>query len=124
MHNLRVCQNFDNQSNMIVNQAKPKPFTSKIQWNDWVPTLVHYLKLIPGRSKIPLSYIVCPMDAPDPTFVGPILDVYVAQSPVTSDAFEADSQPVHTLLLTLITEYPEYPEVEAICARQCRIMGG
>ena len=107
MHDLRICENFENQSDTIIKQASPKPFTSNVQWNDWMPTLVNYLKLIPGRSGIQLSYVIRSRDAPDSTFVGPILDVYVAQAPLLGDTFEHDSQRVHTLILTFITEYPE-----------------
>ena len=50
----------------------------------------------------------CTNELSDPTFVGSILDVYVAQAPLAGDTF---LQCVNTLLLTFITEYTKFEAI-------------
>ena len=45
-------------SNSNTNAVKPKDFTKDIRWTDWAPTFEKYLRAIPGRTGIPLSYVI------------------------------------------------------------------
>ena len=75
---------------------------------NWEPTLVNYLRLIPGRTGIPLSYVIRRRATPSAAqLIGPILDNYITHAPLVGDTFNFDSQSVHTLILTFIVEYPE-----------------
>ena len=70
------------------------------------------LRQIPGLTGTPLSYVVrrtaIPPAAP---VVGPVLETYVMHAPLVGDAFDADTQNVHTLLLAFINEYPEVESI-------------
>ena len=47
----------DNASNMANNEM-PKSFTEKMEFMDWKPTLVNFLKSQPGRNGVPLNCVV------------------------------------------------------------------
>ncbi len=40
----------------------PQPFTEKSRWEDWKITFYNFLKTQPGRSGVPLAYIVREVD--------------------------------------------------------------
>ena len=90
LQDLQTCKCFKKQSDLLATQAKPKNFKPGIEWADWEPTLVKYLRLTPGSTGIPLSYIVrraaTPPAAP---IIGPVLDSYVENAPLVGDTFEA-----------------------------------
>ena len=117
---LRTCIKFEKQSDVLVSQAKPKSFTEDTLWIDWEPTLVNYLKLIPRRTGIPLSYVIrrnaTPPAAP---LVGPVLDTYVSHAFLFGDAFDYDTQSVHTLILSFITEYSEVESIVRTATQDC-----
>lgn len=117
---LQTCIKFEKQSDTLVSQAKPKKFTDEVIWIDWEPTLVKYLKLIPGITGIPLSYVVrrsaTPPTAP---IVGPVLDTYVTHTPLIGDTFDYDTQSVHTLILALITKYAEVESIVWTATESC-----
>ena len=50
------------KSKTITDTAKPQQFTDKLKWTEWYPTLVNFLRAIPGRKGIPLSYVIRPND--------------------------------------------------------------
>ncbi|CAJ1941173.1 unnamed protein product [Cylindrotheca closterium] len=45
-------------SKLMSQQALPQDFTNDVQWDDWHPTFVNYLRTIPGRDGVPLQYVV------------------------------------------------------------------
>ena len=105
---LQTCKCFEKQSDLLATQAKPKSFKADIQWADWEPTFVKYLKLIPGHTRIPLAYIVRRQAVPPPApIVGPVLETYIDNAPLNGDSYEIDTQSVHTLILAFIADYPE-----------------
>ena len=106
MMTLTSCIKFKKQSDTLVSQAKPKNFTEDTLWIDWEPTLVKYLKFIPGRTGVPLSYVVRRnATLPAAPLIGPVLDDYVTHAPLFGDAFDYDTQSLHTLILLLISEH-------------------
>ena len=48
---------------------------------------------------------------PATPIVGPVLDTYITHAPLAGDAYDVDTQSVHTLILTFITEYPEVESI-------------
>ena len=107
-------------SDTLVAQAKPKDFTEEIEWRDWEPTLVNYLRLISGRTGIPLSYVIrrtaIPPAAP---IVGPVLQGYIDNAPLHGEVFDHDSLDVHTLILTFLTKYTEVELIVKTATQDC-----
>ena len=62
-------QKFIDDSKTLSEAAKPDNFNESTKWEDWKPTFMNYLRLIPGRDSIPLKYICCKNDVPDPMVV-------------------------------------------------------
>lgn len=86
--------------------VKPVRFTEKVIWDEWKPTFVNFLNTIPGRHGVPLKYIVRDMDVPiiDPT--ADMLQDYVNRAPLNGDAFNTDSNEVHTYITKFISGNP------------------
>ena len=40
------------------NAVKPKAFTKEVKWTDWASSFENYLRAIPGRTGVPLSYVI------------------------------------------------------------------
>ena len=49
---------FKDKAKTITDAAKPATFTHKSDWQDWSETFRNFLKHVPGRSEIPLAYII------------------------------------------------------------------
>ena len=94
---------FIDKSKTIVESAKPTRFNQDMKWEDWAPTFINFLRSIPGRDGVPLSYIVRTNDVPDPTPNMDYLDDYVAMAPLTGATFNADAAEVHTYLVKFMT---------------------
>lgn len=86
----------------LMKAAKPKDFTTETKWADWEPTLVNYLRQIPGRDGVPLSYIIRVNDESDPTPADDFMDEYVANAPLEGDAFNIDKVEVATLIKSFL----------------------
>ena len=59
-------QKFIDDSRTLSEAAKPDKFKESTKWEDWKPTFMNYLRSIPGRDGIPLKYVCCVKDLPDP----------------------------------------------------------
>ena len=72
----------------------------KTKWIDWKPTFINYLKHIPGRSGVPLNYIVRPTGyTANP---GDMLDEYVELAPHAGESYATDCSEVHTYIAKFI----------------------
>ena len=91
---------FIEKSKTLSDVAKPDTFTEKTNWMDWKPTFLNYLKHIPGRRGIPLSYVVRPQGYT--AVQGDMLDEYVQNAPHTGDAFNTDASEVHTYIAKFV----------------------
>ena len=91
---------FVDKSKTITDTAKPRHFTNDSKWDEWKPTLLNFLRSIPGRNGVPLSYICREEDAPAVTYDHNIdfIDNYVLMAPITGDAFTIDAAEVHTYI--------------------------
>ena len=91
---------FVEKAKTLSDVAKPDSFTDQTKWLDWKPTLLNYLKHIPGRSGVPLSYVVRPEGyAP---VAGDMLDEYVTNAPHEGEAYMTDRSEVHTYIAKFI----------------------
>ena len=79
------------KSATLTDAEKPVMFTNEVKWNDWAPSFHNYLRTIPARDGIPLSYITRVSDEPDPTPNSDFIDDYVAMAALSGEAFVIDS---------------------------------
>ena len=80
--------------------AKPDTFSDKTNWMDWKPTFMNYLKHIPGRRGVPLSYVIR-----SPGYIaveGDMFDEYIENAPHSGEAFATDCSEVHTYIAKFI----------------------
>lgn len=89
-------------SSTMSDAAKPKDFSANIKWSDWKPTLINYLRLIPGRDGVPLSYVVRENAVPDQSPKTDFLAEYIAAAPLVGDAYPIDTAQVAVIITSLI----------------------
>ncbi|CAJ1955077.1 unnamed protein product [Cylindrotheca closterium] len=89
-------------SKLMSQQALPQDFTNDVQWEDWCPTFENYLRTIPGRDGVPLSYIVRMNDAGTLTLHEDFLETYVNMAPHVGEAYVMDNAKVLVLLSKFI----------------------
>ena len=94
---------FEKKSKSIIESAKPNRFTNDTKWDDWKPIFQNFLRSIPGRDGVPLSYIIRTNASPDPTPHMDFLDDYVAMAPLNGISFNADAKEVHTYIVKFIS---------------------
>ena len=93
--------------NSDTNAVKPRNFTKEIKWADWAPSFDNYLRAIPGRTGIHLSYIIREDDLPNPARNMDYLDDYILNASLSGAAYLTDKRSVHTKLVALISTNPE-----------------
>ena len=92
---------FISKASTLADSAKPDKFTNKIQWKDWKPTFINYLRHIPGRYGVPLLYII--RDYVDSIDGDDLLSDYVRNAPHDAgEAFDTDTSEVHTYLVNSV----------------------
>ena len=84
----------------------PAPFNPRTKWSDWFPTLLNFLRTIPGRDGVPLDYICRIEDLPNCPLQTDILTEYIEQAPLSNNSFTSDTSEVHTYLANIITAHP------------------
>ena len=90
---------FVEKAKTLSDVAKPDTFSDKTNWMDWKPTFMNYLKHIPGRRDVPLSYVI---RSPGYTAVGgDMLDEYIKNAPHSGEAFATDCSKVHMYIENL-----------------------
>ena len=102
----RLIRNYKNhkaymeKSKTITEAAKPIKFKETMKWDNWNPTFLNFLKAIPGRNGVPLSYVCRENEQAlpyDPNVDN--LENYINQAPLYGDAFSTDAADVHTYLI-------------------------
>ena len=95
---------FCEKSKRVSDTAKPPKLEETTKWLDWCPVFINFLKSLPGRHGVLLSYVVRENDdaiiVPDTD----ILKDYVNRSPLTREAFAADASEVHTYIVSFTSE--------------------
>ena len=86
---------------------KPKDFTKYIIWSDWAPSFENYLREIPGRTGVPLSYVTRENDAANPDKNVDFLDDYILNAPLSGADYLTDRRAVHTKLVAMVSTNPE-----------------
>ena len=84
---------------MITETAKPENLTNKVNWIEWYPTLINFLRAVPGRSGAPLSYICRPINVIICATYIDFVDEYVDIAPLTGQAYQTDADEVHTYIV-------------------------
>ena len=92
---------FCEKAKRVSESAKPSQFTDTTKWLDWFPTLVNFLKNLPGRNGVPLVYVI--RDNDDANIVPGVemLDDYINRAPLEGEAFTIDASEVHTYIVNL-----------------------
>jgi len=90
----------DNASAMV-KAAIPLNFDEKSSWVDWKVTFYNFLKTQPGRSGIPLAYIIRDEDD-SPNSSQDLFDNYIRNAPLDGNAYISDARSVHLYLMKLI----------------------
>ena len=102
MKRAKTHASFIDETSTMSESAKPVTFKEEVKWEDWSPAFKNYLRTIPGRNGVPLSYIIRDNEMPDPTPNDNFLDDYVAMAPLQGHAFVLDANKVKTLMLNMI----------------------
>ena len=90
---------FVDKTKTISEAAKPIKFKENMKWEDWYPTFINFLRSIPGRNGVPLSYICREYDRPEPNNPNiNFIENYITQAPLYGPAFDVDASEVHTYL--------------------------
>ena len=79
--------------------AKPEQFTEKVKWIDWYPTFINFLRAIPGRYGVSLSYICRPQNVTVLPKYPDFTDEYVDRAPLAGLAFDTDAATVYTYIV-------------------------
>ena len=88
----------------ITDAAKPSKFKENMKWEDWCPTFINFLRSIPGRNGVPLSYICREFDKPmDYNPAVDFIENYVTQAPLYGEAYAIDAAEVHTYLVNYMS---------------------
>ena len=58
-----------------------------MKWIDWYPTLIDFLREIPGRSGVPFSYLCRPTKVQAKSVYNDFIDEYVDKAPIVGQAF-------------------------------------
>ena len=104
IRNYKSHKAYVDKSKTVSEAAKPVKFKDSMKWDDWFPTFLNFLKAIPGRNGVPLSYICREYDEAMPHNPNiDFLDNYVLQAPLYSDAFKMDASEVHTYLVNFMS---------------------
>ena len=85
---------------------KPKYFTKEIKWSDWAPSFENYLRKIPGRNSVPLSYVTRENDAANPDKNVDFLDDYILNAPLSGADYLTDRRAVYTNLMAMVSTNP------------------
>ena len=100
----RTHEKFLNDSKTLSEAAKPDKFKESTKWEDWKPTLINYLRSIPGHDGVPLKDVCRDNDEADGTTINEdFLDDYVASAPLRGNSYAIDTVQVHTFLLNFVT---------------------
>lgn len=95
---------FISKAKAMATIAKPPQFKTSDDWHSWFPLLINYLRQLPGRDGVPLSYVL--RDNPLTVFNAQEQDVqekYIQAVPLTGTTFASDTLQVHTYIANLIS---------------------
>ena len=94
---------FVKMSSTMVETAKPAHLKEQTKWEDWKPTFENFLRAIPGRSGIPLLYVIRENDQSILDVNADMLQDYINRAPLTGDVFQSDASVVHTYIVKFIS---------------------
>ena len=71
-------------------------------WNMWITAFHDMLRARLGVSGVPLSYIICESDEPEPGFHQTYEEKCISNAPLSGPNFEADTKRVHNIIIQLV----------------------
>jgi hypothetical protein len=97
-------EKFLTNSKTLLEAAKPNKFKESTKWENWKPTLLNYLRSIPGSDGIPLRRVCRDKDEVDITVENEdFLDNYVASAPLEGNLYAFGTVQEHTFKLNFVT---------------------
>ena len=93
---------FTKKASTMSDTAKPENFTAKVKWEDWAPSFLNFLRVIPGRDGVPIKYICRDNEVADPVAHTNFIDNYVSMAPLSGTKLAVDSAEVHTYIVNFI----------------------
>ena len=102
-------RDYVNRYEAVSAAAKPKDFTKDSKWEDWSVTFINYLRCIPSKEGVPLSYVIRKDEQPEYTNKRNFLEEYVAAASVQSqdETFRSDADQVHVYLTNFVNQNSE-----------------
>ena len=94
-------------ANSTMDAVKPKDFTKEIKCSDWAPSFENYLRSIPGRTGVTLSYVTRENDSSNPDKNVDFLDDYILNVPLSGADYLTDRRAVHTKLVAMVSTNQE-----------------
>lgn len=114
-------QNFLERFKDLTEASRPKKLKSGSIWNDWKPMFINFLRMLPGRDRVPLSYVICKNDLPDNLPNIDFLEEYVNQAPLNGETFKQDSKDVRLYIIKYIAGNDDAEaKVQSISDDKCR----
>ena len=106
INNYNTHKQWTEDSSGMLKSAFRKPFKEEMKWIDWKSSLISFLRTQPGRSKVPLSYVIRDNDLPIHRENPDFMDDYIDRASLTGNAFNVDKTKVHAFIMRLISENP------------------
>ena len=99
IRNYKSHKEYMEKSKTVTEAVKPTKYRESMRWDDWCPTFLHFLKALPGRNGIPLSYVCSEYDEATPEDPNEdFLENYITKAPLYGDALKFDAAEAHTYL--------------------------
>lgn len=120
IRNYKSHKAYMDKSKTVSEAARPIRFKENMHWEDWAPTFLNFLRAIPGRNGVPLSYICREYD--EAAQHNPNIDFmenYIEQAPLYGDAFNIDAAEVHTYLINF-TSGNDTAEIKMLPNAACK----
>ena len=102
--NYKSHQAYMDKTKTISDAAKPIKFKETSKWEDWYPTFLNFLRSIPGRNGVPLSYVCRDNDQPAGYDTNlDFIENYIHKTPLYGEAYMVDAAEVHTYLVNFMS---------------------
>ena len=71
----------------------------KMKWIDWYSNPINFLRTIPGRNVLPLSYLCRPTNVQAKFVYNDFIDEYVDKAPLVGQAITNNAMELHTYIV-------------------------
>ena len=88
-----------NKASTLTDTAKSEKVTDKMKWIECYPTLINFLREIPRRNGVSVSYLCIPINVQAKSVYKNFIDKYVDKTPLVGQEFTTDAAEVHTYIV-------------------------